>query len=133
MSWTKTSTALLSTLLSLALSDTARAAGHGSAQRYPTPPSAAYGAPNWGPGRAHPQAVVWLPGHHEQVTRQVWVRGTTRREWVPARIETRWDWCGRPFKVCVRPGHWRTVGEPGHYETRTETIWVPGHWQSAPC
>ena len=130
-----TSIALLLALVSLALADAANASGHGSQprlKRYPTPPSAAYGAPNWGPGRARSQPV-WIPGHEEHVARQVWVPGRTRQEWVPAQIETRFDWCGRPFTVCVRPGHWRTVCEPGRYETRYETIWVPGHWQTAPC
>ena len=130
------STALLLCALSFAMADSARAASHGypSQKGYPVPPSAAYNGANWGPARVRTQPLaIWIPGHQEQVTRSVWVPGRERREWVPARIETRFDFCGRPFTVCVSPGHWRTVCEPGHYESCVETIWVPGHWQRSPC
>jgi hypothetical protein len=130
-------TALLLAALALSMTDSVLAAGHGHAgskKYYPVPPSAAHGGLNWGPGRARSYAPpVWIPGHEEQVTRSVWIPGRMRREWVPARIETRFDSCGRPFTVCVQPAHWRTVCDPGHFETVVETVWVPGRWQRAPC
>ena len=136
MRWKPASTAFLLAVLACATTEPVLAAGHGEPRfsQYPARPSAAFGASNYGPGRGRVHSsAVWIPGHEEQVTRRVWVPGRTRREWVPARVETRFDWCGRPFTVCVRPGHWQTVCDPGHYETFVETIWVPGHWQTSPC
>ena len=73
---------------------------------------------------------AWVPGHYQPVSRDVWVPAITRRVWVAPVIETRCDLWGRHFDVEVAPGHWQDVIEPGHYERRTERVWVPGHWEA---
>ena len=70
----------------------------------------------------------WEPGHYATVTRHVWVPGATRREWCPPVHQKRYDACGRPILVLVRPAQWITVSEPGHYELRSEQVWVAGRW-----
>lgn len=128
---------ILLALLVLAFSGASAQAGqlHGpAAARYPVPPrlSARYGTSVYGPAlRAFRPAAVWVPAHQTEVTRRVWVPGRTRREWVPPLYQTRFDSCGRPYTVCVRAGHWRTVCEPGHYENRVERVWVPGRWEAS--
>ena len=95
-----------------------------------TPRAASHGVRSCGPaGHRLPSVAVWVPGQEQTVTRRVWVPGCSRREWVPPVTVTRFDSCGRPYIVCVRTGHWRTVREPGRYETRVEIEWVPGHWR----
>jgi len=80
--------------------------------------------------RSVPQRV-WVPGHHELVQRRTWVPGRSRQVWVQPVLETRYDWCGRPFTVQVVPGHWSVVHEPGHYELRQVEVWREGRWQGA--
>jgi len=105
------------------------------AARSPQPPpvAALHVLPHHGPGLGRlSRATVWIPGHEQQVIRQVWVEGARRLEWIPAVMATRFDPCGRPYTVIARAGHWRTVCEPGHYETQVERVWVPGRWRLAP-
>jgi len=64
-------------------------------------------------------------GHYEFVTEQVWVEGATRRVYVPAEYRTVIDPCGRRRQVCIRPAYYKTVCDPGHYETRMRRVWVP--------
>ena len=71
---------------------------------------------------------VWVPGHHEFVYRRVWVPGTAARVWVEPVYETRRDSCGRTVRILLRAGGWRTVHEPGRYETRRVRVWQPGRW-----
>ncbi len=71
---------------------------------------------------------TWVPGHHEQVTRQVWVSGACRRQWVPPVYETRYGPCGQPVRVLVSCGYWASMQEPGHFEARCESEWVAGRW-----
>jgi hypothetical protein len=73
---------------------------------------------------------VWVPGHYETADQRVWVEGGERREWIPARYETRHDECGRPYSVLVRQGYWRTERAPGHFEVRPVTVWVDGYWRT---
>ncbi len=40
--------------------------------------------------------------------RRVWVPAHCHRDWIPARYETRYDSCGRPYRVCVSPGRYVT-------------------------
>ncbi|MDF1837321.1 MAG: hypothetical protein P1V35_05595, partial [Planctomycetota bacterium] len=58
-------------------------------------------------------------GHWKTITEQVWVEGRTHKEWVPARYETVLDSRGGAHRVLVCEGHYRTVREPGHYESRS--------------
>lgn len=64
-------------------------------------------------------------GHYRTVTRRVWVEGHRRTVWIPAEFAWSYDSCGRRVRVCVRPGRYETVCEPGRYEYRTERVWVP--------
>ena len=79
---------------------------------------------------AHGATRGWVPGHYEVVERSVWVGGGTRRTWVPAVYETRYDGCGRAYRVLLRDGYWRQVALPGRYERRPVRVWVPGRWAS---
>ncbi len=57
-------------------------------------------------GRYEPRSVqVWVPGQAQQV----WEPGRCWRSWGPPR--------------CA-PGSYRTIATPGHYETRTDWVWV---------
>ncbi len=73
---------------------------------------------------------AWVRGHYENVPQKVWVGGEHRTVWIEARFATRYDSCGRPERVCVAPGHWKTIFVPGHFETRTCKAFVPGAWVS---
>ncbi|MEM9883591.1 MAG: hypothetical protein AAF800_11805 [Planctomycetota bacterium] len=46
--------------------------------------------------------------------RQVRHSGYHRRVWVPPVYRTRYDSCGKPLRVCVRRGYYRTVFVAGH-------------------
>ncbi len=63
-------------------------------------------------------------GVYEQRPHEVWVPGFERRLWVPARYEYHEGWRATRRHL-VRAGYWRTVHEPGHYETRYRSVWVP--------
>lgn len=71
----------------------------------------------------------WVPGHYETVERQVWIPGTCEKLWIEPCYETRYDSCGRPYRVLVAAGHWTTVETPGHYEIRCVQVWVEGCWE----
>jgi hypothetical protein len=77
----------------------------------------------------HRRSVHWVPGHYETVERDVWVPGTCEKVWIEPCYETRYDACGRPYRVLVKPGHWTTVETPGHFETRCVQVWVEGCWK----
>ena len=70
----------------------------------------------------------WIPGHYQEVPRQVWVQGRRSKVWVPARFETFVDDCGQVREVLVEEGRWEVRHEPGYYETRYVKVWVPGRW-----
>lgn len=86
-----------------------------------------------------PQAPVrpppcdWIPAHYETVVEKVWVAGAEQRVWEPALYEWRRDACGRWFQVCVRPGYWKNVCAPGHFEERARQVWCAGGWRMRPC
>jgi hypothetical protein len=83
----------------------------------------------------------WIPARYEVVTERVWVPGHVDRVWVPpvyrevgrrhghyrghGRCGPRG---GRFGRVVVRPGYWRTVEHPGHYELVERTVERPGYW-----
>lgn len=72
---------------------------------------------------------VWIPGHYETRQREVVISGGTERRYVPARVETRYDSCGRRFTVQVSTGHWEWVRLPDRIELRHERVWVEGYWR----
>ena len=72
---------------------------------------------------------VWVPGHFEVLKQTVWVPGSSRQVWIAPAYATRFDACGRAYQVCSRPGHWRTITEPGRYETRRVRAWIDGYWR----
>jgi hypothetical protein len=51
-----------------------------------------------------------------------------RRQWVEPRYGLQWDFRGRQVQVLLQAGHWIDVHEPGRYEQRPETVWVPAGW-----
>ena len=63
-------------------------------------------------------------GHWQEVRRQVWVPGYAERVWQEALYDYRTDACGRVIRVLVQPGGWQVIQHPGHYEWRTERVWV---------
>jgi hypothetical protein len=79
--------------------------------------------------RPRPVVVCEPPpaGRYELVTRRVWREGYTRVVHVPAEYVTRYDHCGRPYQVCVRPAYDDRVVVPGCWETVSERVWVPGY------
>jgi hypothetical protein len=83
----------------------------------------------------HGPTCRMVGGVYEERPYEVWVPGFHRRVWVPARYDHH-----QHHGVTRRPtqaGHWRTVHEPGRYETRYRRVWVPrryvcgGHGLSA--
>ena len=68
----------------------------------------------------------WIPGQCRVVRERVWVPGCSRQEWVAPCYETRYDPCGNPVQVLVRPGHYITVTDPGRWEVRERTVQDPG-------
>lgn len=83
------------------------------------------------PARTCAPARVWVPGRYDVRCERVWIEGCERQVWVEPCYETRWDSCGRPYRVQVRPGHWRPVRDPGRWEQREVRVWIPGHWREA--
>lgn len=77
-----------------------------------------------------PAYRVWVPGHYESREERVWVPGECRRVWVEPIFEWRRDYRGCRQRVLVRAGYWRSIEEPGHYETRRFQVWVEGYWTS---
>jgi hypothetical protein len=75
-------------------------------------------------------ARIFVPGHYETVEHEVWVPGFKEKVWVDAVYETRYDHCGRPYRVRVCDGRWTVRVHPGHYETRCERVWVPGGYEA---
>jgi hypothetical protein len=73
-------------------------------------------------------APRWVPGAWVTEVQPVWVPPSTERVWVPAVYETRYDSCGRPVQVLVKPGGYETVCRPGYYEDRRVRVWRPGYW-----
>ena len=64
-------------------------------------------------------------GYWKTISEQVWVQGRSHQEYVPAVYETFYDSHGNAHRVLVCEASYRTVQEPGHYETRSRRIWVP--------
>ncbi len=73
---------------------------------------------------------IWVPGHYELVMKQVWVPGWTEKIWVEPVYEWRDDYRRGPYRVLIRPGHWRDVYHPGHYEMQRVRVWRPGYWRT---
>lgn len=83
------------------------------------------------PVRVHqPLRRTWVPGRYETVQERVWAPGASRKEWIEPVYETRYDSCGRPYRVLVSAGRWCVVQDPGHYEIHCRDVFVPGHWET---
>lgn len=72
-------------------------------------------------------ASVWVPGRHETVYREVWVKPGFRRKFVEPIFETHFDECGVPYRVQIGRGYWTRVHVPGHFETREVKVWRPAY------
>jgi len=66
----------------------------------------------------------YIPGHHEDRVRQIWVEGYTKRVRVPAKFHEHRDAWGHMHREVVRRSYVRHVWVPGHYENRTVQVWV---------
>ena len=73
---------------------------------------------------------IWVPGHYQWVTRQVWVPGWTEKIWIEPVYEYRDDYRRGRYRVLVRPGFWKDVYHPGHYESHRVRVWRPGYWRT---
>jgi hypothetical protein len=71
----------------------------------------------------------WVAGHYETVEHRVWVAETRSRVWCEPVWATRYDSCGRAYRVIVRSGRYDWVTVPGHYEVKTSRVWVPAGWR----
>jgi hypothetical protein len=72
---------------------------------------------------------TWVPAHFETREEQVWVDGCERQVWAAPVYDWRYDNCGRPYRVQLEVGHWKTVCTPGHFECRKAQVWVCGRWE----
>ena len=63
-------------------------------------------------------------GHYEWIERKVWRQGYYKTVQVPARYVTRYDECGRPYRVCIRRACTKRVWVDGCYEVVRERVWV---------
>ncbi|MEQ1895345.1 MAG: hypothetical protein ABL998_22630 [Planctomycetota bacterium] len=120
------SPALLCAALFLAASEPAAqrlvlASGHGPTVR--VSPHASY---------SHASRRTWVPGHSETRCAQVWVPAACERVWIEPVFELRVDACGNRVRVQLCAGYWTTIQHPGHYETREQQVWIPGHYASRP-
>lgn len=85
---------------------------------------------SWGTPSVVTRTGRWVPGHYVTRTETVLVRPERcERVWVEPLYDTRYDDCGRPYRVLVRDGYWREVTVPARYETRHVEVWVPGRWE----
>lgn len=75
-----------------------------------------------------PVRSVWVPGHYEWRTQQVWIEPTWTTEYVPPVYQYGYEG-SRQVRILVREGYYRRVQIPGHYETRQVQVWVEGYWQ----
>ncbi len=51
-------------------------------------------------------------------TERVWIDGGYQRVWIDPVFETRYDGCGRAFRVQVCAGYWSKVFSRGHWSSR---------------
>lgn len=71
---------------------------------------------------------VWIPGRYVTECQRVWVPARTEQVWCPPVYETHYDYCGNPYQVLIKQGHYNTVHHPGYWENRNVQVWQPGHW-----
>jgi len=72
---------------------------------------------------------TWVPAHFETREERVWVNGSEQKVWVAPVYDWRYDRCGRPYRVQLTVGHWKTVCAPGHFECRKVQVWVAGRFE----
>ena len=64
-------------------------------------------------------------GRFEIRRERVWVAGRVERVWVPPVFEWRVPRCGPRQRICVQPGYYKNVQQPGYYSWETQRVWVP--------
>jgi len=78
-------------------------------------------------GARHRHGGCFMPAHYEYREYRVWIAGGWVEEYVPAVYREEWVG-GRRVMVLVEPERvWRRY-VPGHYETRTERVFVPARY-----
>ena len=65
-------------------------------------------------------------GHFRVVSQRVWVPGSRRRVYVPARYGYRYDYRGRRVRYCIVQAHYTIVRDPGCWEIQRQRVWVRG-------
>lgn len=74
---------------------------------------------------------TWVAGYYTKVTTQVLIEpARTESRYIEPVTETRYPSNGPPYTVVLQPGGYQTVDIPARYETRTEQVWVPGHYET---
>jgi len=68
-------------------------------------------------------------GHWQIVQRRVWTPGYYQGVQVPARYETRYDACGRPYQVLIEAGCTRQEWVPGCWKWVQDRVWVEDPWR----
>jgi len=72
---------------------------------------------------------VWIPAHYETREQKIWVEGVEQQVWVAPVYDWRYDPCGRPYRVQLEVGHWKTICTPGHFECQNVQVWVCGRYE----
>jgi Ni/Co efflux regulator RcnB len=81
----------------------------------------------------HAPSRRWVEGHYVRREERVLVEpGHYEERRIPAVYETRYDHCGRPYRVMVCPERCERAWCPPRYETRCVKVWVPGCWADGP-
>jgi hypothetical protein len=74
--------------------------------------------------RTQHSAPVVIHGHWKTVCEEVFVPGCWREEHVPPTYGWVYGSCGHAHWGIVDAGGCRKIWVPGHYETRTRSVWV---------
>lgn len=72
---------------------------------------------------------IWIPGRYEMQTQRVFIAATSRRIWIAPHYATRVLPCGTLERYVAIPGHFETICEPAHYETRNCRVWIKGRYE----
>jgi hypothetical protein len=70
----------------------------------------------------------FVPGHYETRCVDVWVPGCVKQVYVEPVYHSCVDPYGNVTRILIREGYFKTIQEPGHFETRCTEVWVPGHY-----
>ncbi len=75
-------------------------------------------------------ARVWVPQAIELVDKQVWIAPQPHQVWIPPVYETHCGYGGQTYQVQVQPGYYQTQWTAGHFQTVTQKVVAPGHYEA---